>query len=68
MFQKSCYSARVKYTGIVNIKTKVMIPLLNFGMQEPVVATEAHREEDSHAESSSKNVPSGFPSRRASTL
>lgn len=68
MFPKSCYSARVKNTGAMNIKTKVVIPLLNSGMQEPAVATEAHGEEDSCAESPSKNAPSSFPSRRAYAL
>lgn len=45
MFQKSCYSGGVKHTWVMGIETKVVIPLFNSGMQGPVVATEAHREE-----------------------
>lgn len=36
---------RVKHTWVMGIETKVVIPLFNSGMQGPVVATEAHREE-----------------------
>lgn len=45
MFEKPRDSGGVKHAGVMGIEAEVVVPLLDPGVQGPVVAAEAHREE-----------------------